>query len=69
MALRPTTEAKWRNLVDALPEWTSRVRHPAQFWPQFHALVHEMERECGPRELAELRDRVRALVASLGAAE
>lgn len=66
MALQPATEEKWRDLVDALPEWTSRVRHPAQFWPQFHALVHEMEAECDPRELAELRSRVKDLVDTLG---
>lgn len=64
--LRPETEEKWRNLVDMLPEWTSRVRHPAQFWPQFLALVREIEIECTRRELPELRRRIEELVEKLG---
>lgn len=60
--LRPATEAKWRNLVDVIPVWKSRVRHPAQFWPQFHALVREMEMECDPQEAVELDARVKELV-------
>lgn len=63
--LRSATEAKWRNLVDMIPVWTSRARHPAQFWPQFHALVREMEMECDAQELVELRHRVNALVENL----
>jgi hypothetical protein len=45
-----------------IPVWKSRVRHPAQFWPQFHALVLEIEIECDPEEIAELRSRVNDLV-------
>jgi hypothetical protein len=65
LVLQPEAEAKWRNLVDMLPEWLSRVRHPAQFWPQFHALVDEIEAKCGPQERMELRTRIEELVVVL----
>lgn len=64
--LRPEAEEKWRNLVGMIPEWIPRVRHPSQFWTQFHALVGEIEVECGARERGELRVRVEELIRVLG---
>lgn len=62
MSLQPHNEARWRALVDMLPDWLSRARHPAQFWPQFIALVREIELDCTAHELAEIRQRTQSLV-------
>ena len=63
MPLGPPQEAQWRALVDMLPDWLGRLRHPAQFWPQFRALVREIESNCSPEEREEVRQRTRALLA------
>lgn len=66
MPLQPHNEARWRALVDMLPDWLSRARHPAQFWPQFRALVREIELDCTPEELAEIRKRTQSLLQQHG---
>lgn len=62
MSLRPHIEERWRALVDMLPDWLSRARHPAQFWPQFRALLREIELDCTPDEMVEIRQRTQSLV-------
>lgn len=66
MLLRPHIEQRWRSLADMLPDWQSRARHPAQFWPQFRALVREIEIDCMPDELAEIRKRTQSVVQKHG---
>lgn len=60
--LSPSIEARWIALVLTLPDWISRLRHPTQFWPQFEALVAEIEVDCTEEEVVELRRRSRDVV-------
>jgi hypothetical protein len=35
-------DAALDHLAGMLPPWLARLRHPAQFWPQFDALAREI---------------------------
>ncbi|MBD8643405.1 hypothetical protein IFT63_07345 [Stenotrophomonas sp. CFBP 13724] len=48
-------------LAKMLPHWVARVRHPAQFWPQFEVLAEEILEQCGQAE----KEQVRALIQTM----
>ncbi len=56
MSMRPEIHGQLESLADKLDHWVARVRHPAQFWPQFDTLAAEILDQCAPTE----RDQVRA---------
>lgn len=56
--MRPEIQVQLDALADMLAHWVARVRHPAQFWPQFEVLVAEILDQCAHTE----RDQVRACI-------
>ncbi|AKC85854.1 hypothetical protein [Pseudoxanthomonas suwonensis] len=42
MSGRRQLDAEIERLARMLPPWLARLRHPAQFWPQFDALAREI---------------------------
>lgn len=61
MSLRPELQVQLYALAEKLDHWVARVRHPAQFWPQFETLATEILEQCGEAE----RDRVQACIQTL----
>ena len=61
MSLRPELQVQLDALAEKLDHWVARVRHPAQFWPQFETLASEILEQCGEAE----RDRVQACIQTL----
>lgn len=55
MSLRPEIEVQLDALAKMLPHWVARVRHPAQFWPQFEVLAEEILDQCGHTEKEQVR--------------
>ncbi|SDR08339.1 hypothetical protein SAMN05216569_2998 [Pseudoxanthomonas sp. CF125] len=54
---RDRLEADLENLERMLPVWREKLRHEAQFWPQFDALAQEILARADPqdRRYAQLR--------------
>lgn len=42
MKTKRQLDAELDRLARMLPPWLERLRHPAQFWPQFDALAREI---------------------------
>ena len=61
MSLRPEVQVQLDALAKMLPHWVARVRHPAQFWPQFEVLAEEILEQCGQAE----KEQVRALLQTM----
>ncbi|MET0755859.1 MAG: hypothetical protein ABWY31_07070 [Pseudoxanthomonas sp.] len=67
MNARAQLEAELENLERMLPDWREKLRHEAQFWPQFDVLAKEILARAEPadREYAQGRiDRMLAMHAS-----
>jgi hypothetical protein len=58
------TQAALAHLAQMLPEWTAHLRHPAEFWPQFGALAQELLDAADPRDRAQARQALVAMLAS-----
>ncbi|MDY1032063.1 hypothetical protein [Stenotrophomonas sp. CFBP8980] len=61
MSLRPEVQVQLDALAEMLDYWVARVRHPAQFWPQFEMLAEEILEQCGDTE----KEQVRALIQTM----
>ena len=61
MSLRPEIQVQLDALAKMLPHWVARVRHPAQFWPQFEVLAEEILEQCTQAE----KERVRVLIQTM----
>lgn len=61
MSLRPEMQVQLDALAEMLHHWVARVRHPAQFWPQFEVLAAEILDQCGHTE----KEQVRALIQTM----
>lgn len=61
MSLRPEVQVQLDALAEMLHHWVARVRHPAQFWPQFEVLAEEILDQCGHTE----KEQVRALIQTM----
>lgn len=61
MSLRPELQVQLDALADMLAHWVARVRHPAQFWPQFERLAAEILDQCAHLE----RDQARAQICAM----
>lgn len=55
MSLRPEIEVQLDALAKMLHHWVARVRHPAQFWPQFEVLAEEILEQCTQAEKEQVR--------------
>ena len=57
MDKRLQLEAELENLERMLPHWREKLRHEAQFWPQFDVLAQEIlaRAEQADREYAQQR--------------
>ena len=61
MNVRPDIQVQLDALEEKLVHWVARVRHPAQFWPQFEVLAGEIVDQCERSE----REQVRASIQSM----
>lgn len=61
MKVRPEIQVQLDALEEKLVHWVARVRHPAQFWPQFEVLAGEIVDQCENSE----REQVRASIQSM----
>ncbi|WP_246197344.1 hypothetical protein [Pseudoxanthomonas sacheonensis] len=54
---RDRLDAELENLERMLPLWREKLRHEAQFWPQFDVLAQEILARADPqdRQYAQLR--------------
>lgn len=48
--MRPDIQLQLDALADMLEHWVARVRHPAQFWPQFETMAGEILDQCAQAE-------------------
>jgi hypothetical protein len=56
-------EAELDNLERMLPLWRGSLRHEAQFWPQFDALVQEIMARADPVDRDYAQSRIDAMLA------
>lgn len=66
MSLRHEIQAQLDALAEMLDPWVARVRHPAQFWPQFEALAAEILDQCAHTERDEVRARIDVMLKDHG---
>ena len=62
MSVRPDIQAQLDALADKLDHWVARVRHPAQFWPQFEQLTGEILDQCANAERDHARASIQAML-------
>lgn len=61
MKTRRQLDAELDRLARMLPPWLERLRHPAQFWPQFDALAQEILADAGAGDRIHVLQRLRAM--------
>lgn len=66
MSIRPGIHVQLESLADKLDHWVARVRHPAQFWPQFETLAAEILDQCAPAERDQVRARLQDMLGRHG---
>lgn len=59
---RSQLDAELDHLEAMLPVWRSRLRHEAQFWPQFRALAEAIVAKADIGDTAHARSRIAAMV-------
>lgn len=62
MNVRPEIKVQLDALGDTLDHWVARVRHPAQFWPQFEQLSGEILDQCENAESDHARACIHAML-------
>lgn len=62
MSVRPEIQGQLDALDDMLAHWVARVRHPAQFWPQFERLSGEILDQCEHAESDHARACINAML-------
>ena len=60
---RMRLEAELDNLERMLPPWREKLRHEAQFWPQFDALAQEIMARADPADREYAQQRIDAMLA------
>ena len=63
MNARMRLEAELDNLERMLPPWREKLRHEAQFWPQFDVLAHEIMARADPEDRQYAQTRIDAMLA------
>lgn len=56
-------DARLDCLAGMLPPWLEKLRHPAQFWPQFDALAQQILDRADTCDQARVRQRIGAMLA------
>ncbi|MGH8027953.1 MAG: hypothetical protein ACREO0_14635 [Pseudoxanthomonas sp.] len=59
---RERLEADLENLERMLPMWREKLRHEAQFWPQFDALALEIMARADPQDREYVQRRIDAML-------
>ncbi|MGH8467345.1 MAG: hypothetical protein ACRESP_12585 [Pseudomonas sp.] len=63
--MRPEIQVQLEALEEKLVHWLARVRHPAQFWPQFEVLAAEILEQCTTAERRTARAHIQAMLERL----
>lgn len=63
MKTRAQLDAELDRLAGMLPLWLEKVRHHAQFWPQFNALSQDILDGAGADDHAHVLQRLDAMLA------
>jgi len=63
---RERLNSELERLADMLPEWRERLRHEAQFWPQFTALAEEILAIADPEDREYAQQRIDDMLATHG---
>jgi hypothetical protein len=66
MDTRLQLEAELENLERMLPRWREKLRHEAQFWPQFDVLAKEILARADPVDREYVQQRLDAMLAHHG---
>lgn len=66
MKTRAQLDAALDQLADMLPPWLARLRHEAQFWPQFTALAQGILDDADARDRPHVVQRIEAMLAAHG---
>ena len=66
MDTRLQLEAELENLERMLPHWREKLRHEAQFWPQFDVLAKEILARAEPAQRDYAQQRLDAMLAQHG---
>lgn len=62
MMSRAQLDAELDRLEGMLPVWYSRIRHRAQFWPQFRALAEAITANTDAADIAYAKRRIAAML-------
>lgn len=60
---RDRLDADLENLERMLPLWREKLRHEAQFWPQFDALAQEIMARADPADRSYVQERIDGMLA------
>jgi hypothetical protein len=63
---RASLDRELDRLAAMLSPWLARLRHPAQFWPQFNALAGRIDDGAGMADRAHVARRLDAMLAAHG---
>jgi len=66
MDARLRLEAELENLERMLPHWRGKLRHEAQFWPQFDVLAKEILARADPADRDYAQQRLDAMLVEHG---
>ncbi|UNK57886.1 hypothetical protein MNQ95_01885 [Pseudoxanthomonas daejeonensis] len=58
IADRASLDRELDRLAAMLTPWLTQLRHPAQFWPQFDALAHEILGHAQAKDRVHVEDRL-----------
>lgn len=64
MNARVRLEAELENLERMLPLWREKLRHEAQFWPQFDVLAQEILARADQEDREYAQRRIEAMLAA-----
>lgn len=59
---RDRLDAELENLQRMLPLWREKLRHEAQFWPQFDVLAQEILARADPQDRQYAQQRIDAML-------
>lgn len=59
---RDRLDADLENLERMLPLWREKLRHEAQFWPQFDVLAQEIIARADPQDRPYAQQRIDAML-------
>jgi hypothetical protein len=66
MSTREELDLELEKLGGMLPIWLEKLRHPAEFWPQFDALAQAILDNCSEADEAHVRRRLELLLQQHG---